>query len=126
MAEFLSNLDIELVSETEWRLTAPLAYQSDIVGRIVVPLGFVTDLATVPRVPLVYWFWGSRAHREAVVHDYLCRIGSVPDVSYTETNMVFFEAMTARNKPWYIKYPMYWGVCIGCWPLFKKRPVVEC
>ena len=142
MAEFLTNLDIELIDEKTWRLTGPLAYQSDIAGRITVPVGFVTDLASVPRVPLAYMAWGDRAHREAVVHDYLCCIGCAPDLPLNTVNRVFLEAilhrLTIKNKEqnWFnravskarvyaVAYPMYWGVCLGCWLCFKQRHVTE-
>ena len=54
-AHFLSPLRIEKVGETEdsrptWRMLAPLLYVSPILGgRLVVPAGFLCDLASVPR-----------------------------------------------------------------------------
>lgn len=142
MAEFLSNLNIEMVGDCTWRLTSPLAYQSDLVGRIVVPNGFVTDLASVPRVPIVYLSWGDRAHREAVVHDYLYCADCPVVVDRDTADSVFLEAILHRlelvyltpKQSWLkqivqkakvnaIAYPMYWGVRLGGWACWKKRSI---
>ena len=125
-SEFLSNLYAEIVENSDiiWQLTKPLIYRSELLNRIiVVPKGFQTDLATVPRVPIIYSLWGHRAHREAVVHDYLCRTGIPFEITVWKANSVFLEAMGSTGKPAYIKYPMYAGVAVGCWALFQKRSV---
>jgi hypothetical protein len=38
---------------------------------IHVPHGFVTNFASVPRLPFAYLLFGGRGNRAAVVHDYL-------------------------------------------------------
>ena len=99
-----------------------MRYYSEILQcEVEVPTGFQTDLASVPRVPIAYYFWGARCHREAVVHDYLCRIDSAPVVGLDTANAGFQEAMGVRGKPRYISKPMYWGVCFGTWKYFHKR-----
>lgn len=105
-------------SDTVWILNSPLVF-----GEIKVPAGFETDLASVPRVPIIYALWGARAHREAVIHDFLFRKDSDPLMGFIEANKVFLEAMKSRGKPFYIRYPMYWGVCIGSYGCFHKRVV---
>lgn len=120
MSEFVTSFVIEgkKGSDGIWILRNPLIYRSDLAGRITIPMGFETDLASVPRVPFVYSLWGGRAHREAVVHDYLFRLDASPEVPFSIANKVFLEAMWARQKPSYIRWPMYWGVCLGarsCW-----------
>lgn len=125
MSRFISHLNMKLKIDTSntWVLTTPLVYLSDLVGRVTVSAGFETDLASVPRIPIIYSMWGDRAHREAVIHDYLFRIGSVPEVSFSVANRVFLEAMDVRAKRWYIRYPMYWAVCFGAKDFFHKRKV---
>jgi len=127
MARFLTELDVHLkaIKETVWVLDSLLGYESDLVGRVEAPAGFETDLASVPRVPIIFSMWGSRAHREGVLHDYLFRSDSVPIVGWNLANRVFLEAMKARGKPWYVRYPMYWGVCIGSYLCYHKRKVFE-
>jgi len=124
---FLTDLKIELLEGRDdlWRLLAPLVYKSKLLDTfILIPTGFETDLASVPRVPIVYWFWGGRVHREAVLHDYLFRINSVPVVSFKEANQAFLEAAKSRHKHWLIRYPMYWGVCIGGKSSYHKKKVL--
>ena len=58
MSAFLTELQMENATgkdDGHWRLIAPLVYQSDVAGMIfTVPTGFITDLASVPRVPIAY------------------------------------------------------------------------
>jgi hypothetical protein len=124
MAGFINKLDVEVLSDGVYKLRHHLSYVSDLVKLvIIVPRGFITDFASVPRVPILFTLWGNRSHHEAVIHDYLGRAGSRPDVDYDTWNNIFYEAMVVREKPWYIRYPMYWGVCIGGREFFKKRGV---
>ena len=127
MSKFLTDLDVHLKQdcETVWILNTPLIYNSDLVGQIVVPAYFETDLASVPRIPIIYAMWGARAHNEATIHDYLFRSDSRPSITFGEANNVFLEAMKVRLKPWYIRYPMYWGVVIGSAGCWHKRKVNE-
>jgi len=124
-SEFLNDLVISLVDEDKiWLLHEPLAYQSVLLQTIVwMPEGFYTDLASVPRVPVLYLKWGNRAHREAVLHDYLYRIDSNPIVTFDMANSVFLEAMRSRGKPRDIADGMYKGVCLGGKSSYHKKCV---
>ena len=127
MSEFITELSSSLYQDNDriWILDKQLIYKSDLVGKVVVPVRFITDFASVPRFPIIYSLWGARAHREAVIHDYLFRSNSRPEVSFSTANKVFLEAMKCRGKPAYIRYPMYWGVCIGSFGCFHKRKVMD-
>lgn len=123
---FLTILDYHEHPENETIkiLDSDLIYQSPMLGCVItVPKGFNTDLASVPRVPIIYMLWGDRAHREAVLHDYLYRTNSVPCVSISEANRVFYEAMMINDKPWWIRHPMFWGVSLGGSGSYHKRTV---
>jgi hypothetical protein len=123
MSEFLTNLDIQLIDEeTTWQLGSPLVYLCDLLpSRVTVPAGFKTDLASVPRLPIIYGLWGDRAHREAVLHDYLYRDGASPPVTFEMANQIFFEAMTSRGVSAWIRYPMYWAVSMFGRQFFRKE-----
>lgn len=127
MAKFLTELDLHCkpTNEKVWILDSTLVYYSDLLGEIYVPAGFETDLASVPRLPLVYVMWGNRAHREAVVHDYLYRVNSNPVVTRAQADAVFKEAMKATGKPAKIWFPMWLGVRIGSIPYFHKNRVED-
>ena len=132
-SQFLTELSVELCPGCDgiWTLRKPLGYYSELLKReIWVPhsfpaIQFFTDFASVPRVPLVYDAYGDRAHREAVIHDYLFCIDSDPLVSFMLANRVFLEAMIARDKPLYVAYPMFWGVVAGGYPSYHKRHVSD-
>lgn len=126
MAKFLTELDAKLVDDVIWELDTPLVYESDLLKcTLTVPKGFQTDFASVPRIPVVYWFFGDRAHRESVLHDYLYRIDSEPVVTYNKANGVFYEAMELRGKSAFVRYPMWWGVTCGGFGSYHKRRVED-
>lgn len=125
-SQFLTGLGIRLKDDCIWILESRLVYYSELLGvEVRVPTGFETDFASVPRVPIAYMFYGGRCHREAVIHDYLYRIDSVPAVEFTVANDVFLEAMKSRGKSWGVRYPMYWGVCSGGYFSYHKKSVLD-
>lgn len=118
MAAFLTTLEVECLDDTAnsgrgiWRLTAPLQYQSDILSRTVeVEPGFLTDFASVPRVPIAYWLFGDTSHRAAVVHDWLYHHHEICDEKIANT--VLLEAMEAEGIPAWRRTFIYLGVKIG-------------
>lgn len=113
----------ELSGKYIYMLTDNLVYITRDAREIIVPKEFQTDLASVPRIPFVYSAWGDRAHREAVLHDYLYRKDSVPVLSRSEADGLFKEAMISRGQPWYIYHPMYAGVRLGGGSAYHKYPV---
>jgi hypothetical protein len=124
-SKFFTCLECYSLNDSIWTLTRPLIYASEHLNEIItVPACFDTDLASVPRVPIIYMCWGARAHYEAVVHDYLYRINSVPDVSRVDADRVFLEAMKVRGKPRRIRWPMYCGVRLGGFAAYHKRRVI--
>ena len=127
MARFITSLDARLKDDSDliWVIDVPLVYESDIVGEVEVPEGFETDFASVPRVPIAFMLFGNRAHHEAVIHDYLYRIDSAPEVSYSQANNVFLEAMKVRGKSFGVRYAMYWGVVLGGWTAYHKKKVSD-
>jgi hypothetical protein len=79
----------------DWLLAGTLIYETDVAQMgptILVPVGFVTDFASVPRfVPR----WIVDVNEEhvyaAIVHDFLCRTGLLKDRHLADE--VFREAM---------------------------------
>jgi len=120
-SEFMTDLTIELVGGDEvWMLTSPLRYYSSLVdAEIEAPTGFVTDFASVPRVPVAYTAFGNRAHRESVIHDYLYQTHLA---SKNASDRIFLEAMKARGKPLWVRSAMYLGVVLGGWSAYKSGP----
>jgi hypothetical protein len=138
MSKFLTELNIcpHPDDDSRFYLTEPLVYQSDLIaklfahmsnmlgkGIVTAPKGFLTDLASTAHIPIVNLIWGGRAHREAVLHDYLYCLDAEPDVEQELADDIFFEAMECRGKPSWVRYPMFWGVRLGGWMFFKKKRV---
>lgn len=109
-ARFLSVLRVERVApdEDRWRLLADLAFSSDVLDRLViVPKGFETDFASVPRIPVAFWLFGGVAQEAAVVHDHLYSTGAC---SRKLADEVFAEASAACGVPAWRRGPMWLGV----------------
>lgn len=94
-------------------LTSSLVYESDVLAaRVVVPSGFPTDYASVPRVPGVFEVFGGDIGDDpaAVVHDYLYSNGLYPRAT---CDAVFREALRACGVPAWKAYVMWLGVRVG-------------
>lgn len=124
---FLNTLQTEEIGDVGgraiYRLLDDLVYQRDNEHLIIIPKGFQTDFASVPRVPIVFMLYGDRAHHESTLHDYLYRTNSIPIVTRAEADNYFKEAMISRGKSWGIYYPMYLGVRLGGGSAYHKLPV---
>lgn len=95
----------------KWRLTQPLIYDSDVAKRvIVVPVGFVTDLASVPRVPIAYMLAGGTSNEASVVHDFLY---TSHIVDRETADAVLKEASAVTGVPAWRRWIMWAGVRIG-------------
>lgn len=124
MSKFVTNLLINQITDKVFELVSPLIYESDLLKcTITVPIGFQSDGASVPRVPIAYMLFGDRAHHEAVIHDFLYRMDSIPLATYDQANDVFFEAMVCRGKGFFVRRFIYWGVCIGGFTSYHKKAV---
>lgn len=101
------------IDDKNFQLTEDLIYDSKVLNMtVVVPKGFITDFASVPRVPIAYTLFGGKAHHEAVIHDYLYR--TKPHIcSRPQADRVFLEAMKTRQKGLFLRVSMYLGVRIG-------------
>jgi hypothetical protein len=96
-----------------WRLVAPLIYDSPVLGRqVVAPEGFVTDFASVPRLPLAYLLAGDTAHEAAVIHDYLYKYNTC---TRAEADAVLDEASASLGEPWWRRQLMWTAVRVGGW-----------
>lgn len=92
MSAFLGPLVLSLHGAGLWITREPLRYQSDVAGReITVPKDLITDLASIPRRPIVYLLLGGHAPGPGVVHDFLY---STPDWDDRQlADAVLYEAM---------------------------------
>lgn len=117
---FLDPLRVEELGDGRWTLLADLRYQSARAAALfVVPAGFVTDFASVPRLPFVFWLCGDAAHAPATVHDFLYQThllgrGAADDV--------FAEAMEAEGVSAWRRAMMWAGVRAGGTSAYESGP----
>jgi hypothetical protein len=126
MSKFLTHLEVELVDDTEhegrgsWKLLRPLRYESDVAGATIeVPSGFITDFASVPRLPVTYALAGDTAHGAATIHDFLYS-ASGPRYSRKIADKVLKEAAFVEGVPGWRVWIIYAGVRLGGAAFYKK------
>jgi hypothetical protein len=125
MSYFVGDLDSRLVNERKdhHRLLAPFAFYSDLIGEtIVVPMGFVTDFASVPRIIGAWLLYGGKGKRAAVIHDWLY---STQKLSRAVADAVFEEALKASGYAAWEVGGMYAGVRVGGWVAWNKKNVPQ-
>lgn len=112
MSRFLTPLRAEKSGGT-WTILQPLIYESSAAQRLfIVPEGFVTDFASVPRIPLAFLLTGDSAHEAAVVHDWLYRENTV---TRELADKIFQEAAHVSGEPGWKAWLMWVGVRVGGW-----------
>lgn len=100
------------------KLTSPLAYWSERLNRVVVVReGFVTDLASIPRVPIFYVLLNDAICEESVIHDFFYSTG---EVTRKEADAVLLEAMEAMGAPAWKRKSIYDGVRLFGEPHYKR------
>jgi hypothetical protein len=87
---------------------------------IRVPMGFVTDFASVPRLPGAYLLFGGRANKSAVLHDFLY----VQRRDREFADAVFLAAMKNEEPAWR-RFFMWLGVRIGGWTAYVDQPAKD-
>jgi len=152
VAKFLNNIHSEDIGYYQGRLVRrllePLIWVHE-DKRKEIPIGFASDGASVPRVPLVYDAWGDRAHREAFGHDYDYRknsillivdprvnefcTGFIPEryiirresIPKEDADWYFRITMRDRPQPYQIYQPMYLAVRMCGGPSFHRMNVMD-
>lgn len=108
--------DLELrhhAGQEQWEVIRPLFYITAARRRVTVPVGYRTDLASVPRFA---WRIVPRDHedarRPAVVHDYI-----YTDLTHlytkSEADRTFYEALLEEGMPKPLAWLMWCAVRIG-------------
>lgn len=125
MSAFLTPLRMEKADDEsdQWILTDSLIYQSDVAKQtFVVPKDFRTDLASVPRLPIVFWLTGATSEKAAVVHDWLY---STRTVSRKMADEVLAEASKVMGVPAWRRGLMWLGVRVGGGAYWDEKPAKD-
>lgn len=116
---WLSFFDNRQLDDTYFMLLDSLVYHSIKYGvKISCPYGFISDGPSVPRIPLLYFLFGHRGKRAAVLHDYLYR-----NLLFSKSicDDIYKEALGDSGKNWFTTNGMYAGVVVGGNSSFKGR-----
>lgn len=106
--EFVTPLIVEKLPGASWRLYRRFVARVDNVDYII-PRGFVTDFASVPRAPLAFLLAGDLGHKAATLHDYL--YAGKLDRKYADA--AFRAALEAEGVGRVRRALMYAGVRLG-------------
>lgn len=115
MSRFLTVLDAKVSKQMRGKrfervvvLQKSFSYQSDILDDIVVvPIGFASDGASVPRALWSIYPPFDRYLEAAVVHDWFCVTKRIDSVTAAK---VFCEAMAVCGVSWWRRAKMYHAV----------------
>ncbi|EBC7338196.1 DUF1353 domain-containing protein [Salmonella enterica] len=109
MSRFTTPAILEMLGHYEWRVHEPFTFylSDDNSDAIEVPAGFITDLATIPRI-----FWSlmppdGKYAKAAIIHDYLYDNALR---TKREADRIFLDGMTVLGVPRWKRTIMYWAV----------------
>ncbi|ECG5862942.1 DUF1353 domain-containing protein [Salmonella enterica] len=109
MSRFTTPAILEMLGHYNWRVYEPFAfYLSDDSSDVIeVPAGFITDLASVPRI-----FWtllppDGKYAKAAIIHDYLYDNALR---TKKEADLIFLDGMTVLGVPRWKRMIMYYAV----------------
>lgn len=129
MSTFIGHLDTRVYEPGEFVLLNPFGYRTRIGGlstytdvpkhhAIIVPKGFITDFASIPRLARWVISPNGASRHAAVIHDWLY-------VSQTKTRAqsdeIFLEALEVSGVSWIQRKTMYAAVRAGGWIYWNKR-----
>lgn len=119
---FLSRLELtERNSPDIWAVAAPLVW-ADWGRRVVVPVGFKTDLASIPRIlrNIPNLDINGLSRSPAVLHDWLYRTHETG--SRAKADRLFREALRSRGVGKWSAWVFWAGVRIGGRGPWNKSP----
>jgi hypothetical protein len=121
-SKFLSDLitkdrSKDFPQKIRFELETDLGYQSDVLGKVVtVPVGFVTDFASIPQILWSVLSPVGGYDEAAVVHDYLYTI-AITDRGTADK--VLNEAMQVLEVEGWKRKAIYAGVRLGGWHAWR-------
>lgn len=122
MSQFTTKLEVAPIGKNKWELLKGFEYHVGYLGsdeRIIVPAGFITDFASVPKL-----FWPiidpiGKHGKAAVIHDYCYYTACYQRI---RSDQIFLEGMEVLNVEEWKRQAMFHAVvCFGWWAWYKHR-----
>jgi hypothetical protein len=112
MGTFDHPLRLTYIDGSDWEVFETFVYSTELDGVktvILVPAGFITDFASIPR-----FFWRllpptGKYGKAAVIHDYIYRTPSV-NLTRAQADTVFRDAMKDLGVGWWTRTAMFRAV----------------
>lgn len=136
MSSFTRSLVLEDTGDgRHWSLFAAIRYEIGKEGSghyVDIPAGFITDLASVPRVLHSLVPPTGRGNASSVLHDYLyqhpyfyyrlpgSRVANLSMLDRLACDQIFYEALRVQGAGWLRAQAMYRGVRIGGWRPWRR------
>ena len=104
----------------QWILMQNFHYETP-DGKFCVPVGLVTDFASIPRALRIFFSSGAILSRSALVHDWLYLSRSV---SRKKADTIFFELLKIEGVDIATRYLFYWAVRLCGAGYYTKSKIV--
>lgn len=111
MSKFTTPAVLEMLDDYRWRLVEPFEFwitdePEDVIS---VPAGYVTDLASVPRILWAIFPPHGRYAKAAIIHDWMYDNGLR---TKREADRIFLDAMKVLKVPAWRRSLMYYAVSL--------------
>jgi Protein of unknown function (DUF1353) len=119
---FENDVVVREVSDTAWELVSELGY-AGARDRFVVPVGFQTDFASVPRA--FQWLVPTygRYTKSAILHDYLCDEARAGRFNRDDADGIFRRTMRELGVSFLRRWIMWGAVALASFWLALKNAV---
>ncbi len=118
---FPEHLEGRFVGSERWKLIKRFIYHNP-PTHIVVPVGFITDGASVPKVGIIRRLigdpWSGKYARAAVIHDYGYFSQIMPRIV---VDKIFLNGMKILGVSWWRRGIMYNAIRLVAWIHWNKR-----
>jgi len=124
-SKFHNELDVRAYKKERWKLLHEYAYTTQILHeyptKITAPGGFITDLASIPKIVRSLIPQVGKHRGAAVIHDFLYSTSDKHSYSRLQVDRVFLEAMKTAGVSLWKRHAMFYAVRSGGWIFFNKR-----
>src|SRR5262245_24845797 len=118
---FESDVVVREVDDNTWELVEPLRYVGN-NDRFLVPDGFRTDFASVPRVFVWLIPKYGRYTKAAILHDFLCEESKAGRFDRDDADGLFRRAMRELGVPFLRRWIMWGAVSLATqWIKLRNR-----